>query len=600
MPESGRALGAATLLALTLLARTLLALTLLALTLLAGCARIPTSGPVVAGPQVDQEAGSGLRFQPANPAPGASPTTIVRTFLLAASGVEEDHEVARAYLTPRAAEAWRPGTGTLVYDRESLSLTATVAGRPLPEDEFPEGRDEPVTVRLAVHVVATVDAAGRYHGQPPGTVRDIGLEVRPVDGQWRIDGLPDLLVIDDDGFDLAFSAHQLYFVDPTVSFLVPETRWLPSRRSIATTLTAHLLAGPSDWLAGAVRTGFPAGVQLTAPAAVTVEEGEARVDLTRPALRAPAEDRALMQAQLQATLRPLPGVSTVRMTVESGDLVLPGPRPALVQDPTVDPVAVAMAGDRLVEVRDDAIVPLDGLPVPGGGGVSHPGKGGASFAVLGQQRSQLLHLVPGGKAAEPLLVGADLTPPSFDPRSWIWSTSAQCGGVVTAARPGGDTAKVEAQWLTGRRVTSLRVSHDGTRALVVSTGADGLARIDLAGVQRLTDGRPVTLVPALDMSVMPAVTDARDAVWTGESGVAVLGRRAGDSQPRVELSQPLGVVETVEAAVPGPAQAVDVAAGPGERSILVGTADGHLWQRAGSQWLELPLDQPVRDAAFEG
>lgn len=573
----------------------------LAALLVGACASIPTSGPVVAGPTLDQDTGSGLRFQPAGPAPGASPTTIVLTFLLAASGVEEDHEAARAYLTPRAAEAWRPGTGTLVYERESLRMTATAGGVGLAEGEVPEPNRGPVTVTLTLGVVATVDSAGRYQPQAPGTRRDVALELRAVGGQWRIDGLPDLLVLDDDGFDLAFSEYQLYFVDPSTSFLVPDTRWFPSRRSIATTLTAQLLAGPSDWLAGAVRTGFPDGVQLTAPAAVPVEEGEAHVDLTRPALRASADDRALMQAQLQATLRPVPGVTTVRMTVESGDLVLPGPRPALVKDPSVDPAPVLVAGDRLVQLRNGALVPVPDLPPLDGLGISNPGKGGASFGVLALERSQLLHLVPGAEARpEVLLVGADLTAPSFDPRNWIWSTSAQSGGVVTAARPGGDVVEVEAGWLNGHRVTSLRVSHDGTRALVVSTGADGVPRVDVAGIRRNGEGRPLALVPALETSVMPTLETAREAVWTGESGIAVLGRRAGDSEALVHLAHVPGVVDTVENAVPSPAETLDVAAGPGERSLLVGTADGHLWRQAGDQWVEVPLDQPVRDPAFAG
>jgi hypothetical protein len=172
--------------------------------------------------------------------------------------------------------------------------------------------------------------------------------------------------------------------------------------------------------------------------------------------------------------------------------------------------------------------------------------------------------------------------------------------VVTAARPGGERAEIEAPWLAGRRIASLRVSHDGARVLVVSTGADAVAQVDLAGVQRLADGRPVSLTRAFDTSVLPSLMEVREAVWTGESGIAVLGRRAVESEAFVHLSRPPGMIETLESPVPAEAETIDVAASPGDDSVLVGTADGHLWQRAGARWVEVPLEQPVRDPAFAG
>jgi hypothetical protein len=568
------------------------------LTGLGGCAAIPTTGPVVAGPPVQRDAGSALRFQPAAPADGAGPESIVRGFLLASSGVEEDHAVARSYLSAGRAQRWRPGIGTVVFSNGSASVAVAQGGRPLADDEPADPAAGEVVATLSVQVEATIDGSGRYTAQPPGTRQEIDLTLRQVDGQWRIDEVPDQLVIDQAGFDLSFSPYRLYFADPTGSFLVPETRWFPERRSVATTLATELIEGPSPWLAQAVHSGFPPGVGLTPPLAVPIEDGRASVDLTDQALSARAADRAVMYAQLQATLLQAPAVTSVRITVGSGELALPGSSPPLVRDPVVDQVPVLVLDGTLVHMAGGAVAPAPQLPPLHDLGISHPAKGSAAYAALAHQRSQLLYLLPGA-GPELLLTGADLTPPSIDPRNWTWSTNADCGGVVTAARPGA-VAEVDAGWLAGRRIVSLRISRDGTRALVASTDADGRAFVDLAGVHRDDAGRPLALQRAGEQSLIPALTSVLSAVWTSEAGIAVLGRSAQDDRPRVYLADPLGPTVRIEATVPTAAAVVSLAAGPGERSLLLGAADGTLWKRAGAQWVEVVDVRGVRDPAFAG
>lgn len=569
--------------------------------LLTGCASIPTTGPVRSGPALEADVETSLRFQPLSPAEGASARDIVQGFLLAAAGPEDDHSFARAYLAPPVADDWRPGTGTTVYDSSTVQLTVAQGGQLLAEGQEAAADGGDVTVTLSAQVLARVDSGGRYTAPPAGSRDEVTYVLSHGGGEWRIGSLPDGLLVDEAGFDLAFSSYHLYFVDPTESFLVPETRWFPDRRSIATTLATQLLRGPSDWLREAVATGFPAGTQLTAPAAVTVVDGEAQVDVTRAALRAGADDRALMQSQLQATLRPVRSISTVRMTVEGSELVLPGTVPPLVRAPNVDPVPVAVAGGILVAVEDGALAPVDGVQALEGLSVTDPAKGPASYAVLADGATRLLHVVPGAPVApEQLLEGTDLTAPSVDSRSWIWSTSALTDGTVTAARAGTGVAEVDAPWLAGRRISSLRVSGDATRALISSTAPDGRVVVDLAGIVRDDDGRPLALVPAREGSLLPLLVDVREAVWAGETTIAVLGTAASSPTPQVWVSEAVGPVGTpVE--LPGmTAPAVDIAAGGNERSLVLATADGRLWQRAGSRWLEVPSDAFVVDPAFAG
>ena len=81
-------------------------LLVLLLVLLAGCARIPTSGPV--GKSSEGSAGnvSAPVFLPAAPQPGALPETIIDYFYRAGSGYEDDYAVARQYLTQASSVSW--------------------------------------------------------------------------------------------------------------------------------------------------------------------------------------------------------------------------------------------------------------------------------------------------------------------------------------------------------------------------------------------------------------------------------------------------------------------------------------------------------------
>ena len=106
-------------------ARTTAALViLLVAAVLAGCAVIPTSGPVE---RVEDESGLGestVRYTPAGPARDATETQIITGFLDAMLAYPVTHRVAAEYLTPEAAQQWRPGDATTVYtDAEVFSVS---------------------------------------------------------------------------------------------------------------------------------------------------------------------------------------------------------------------------------------------------------------------------------------------------------------------------------------------------------------------------------------------------------------------------------------------------------------------------------------------
>ncbi|MCZ3385894.1 MAG: hypothetical protein LH630_02770, partial [Actinomycetia bacterium] len=97
--------------------------------LLAGCSQIPTSGPVERGEVravVDEPA---VRVLPRDPVPGQSPAEVVAGFLEASASFDNDHEVARSFLTSEAAAEWNANAGvTVIDDNPNYRLTRTAGG----------------------------------------------------------------------------------------------------------------------------------------------------------------------------------------------------------------------------------------------------------------------------------------------------------------------------------------------------------------------------------------------------------------------------------------------------------------------------------------
>jgi hypothetical protein len=470
----------------------------------------------------------------------------------------------------------------------------------------PDVREVQATVSASV--IATIDDHGRYTVADPGAkTRNAFTLARDDQGQWRISKLEDGLLVAESFLGLEYRAYDLYFLDPSRTTLVPETRWFPRRESNATVLARELLAGPSPWLGAGVRSAFPSGTQLAPPGSVRVEEGVANVDLTSSARDADPRDRGLMMAQLSATLRPVENVNTVTITVGGSEIDLPKMPPSLMVDPAVEtsPVLVKDGGLLTVSMGGTPSA-VDGLPDLRGMDLSRPAMspavsqqpGPRRYAVLAAERSQLLVLRPGQQERPtPALVAPDLTAPSFDPYGFVWSTAANSRGSVTAVAPSGEVLTVAAHWLNGRRITSLRASRDGTRVLVASPDADGRAHVEVAGVERRGNDLAPVRVGADGPPEVKGLERVDDAVWIGDLEVAALGRAKGDKQSGVHVlnigGQPGEVLAPVE-------RAIQIAGGNGEGQVLVGTSDGRVLEQAGSVWVVKRGTEGARDPAYAG
>ncbi|TQL03711.1 LpqB family beta-propeller domain-containing protein [Cellulomonas sp. SLBN-39] len=529
---------------------------------LAGCAAIPTSGPVVEG---DGEVGERDRVVvlAQGPQADAAPEEIVEGFLLAgAAEVTADFAVTREYLVPQARSEWDPLAGAVVAEDVTYEQTG-------------EAR-----ITAEATVLGTVDAEGRYAQAPDGARESLVFELQQDgDGSWRIARAPDGLVVTARDLERQFRATSVYFLTPDHRHLVPELRWFPDRDlALATAVVRALLAGPSPWLRDAVTSEIPAGAELR-PEAVTVEDGVAELSL-QPAQAVQEADRGLLLAQVEASLRPL-GVTGVE--VSAGGVLLEG---ASALEAWEGGDAEVVAEGALLRLAGGTATPVEGVEPGPVTGLARSEDGATRVAV--RPPGELVQI--GADGVVPLLTRTALVPPSVDPEGYVWSASGVAGRPLLALAPTAEEVEVDADWLADRAVRGLRVSRDGTRVAVVSTGADGTT-LDVAGVVRDETGAPVRLGPPVRAGA--PLDPSGPVVWVDDVTLAVLTQGDVGAPSLVTVGGP-------STALPVVADAVALAAGRGERSLLVLTADGDLLRYDGRTWVRVPGVGPVTAAAYPG
>jgi hypothetical protein len=601
---------------------------------LPACMGIPREGPVMPGRPAGKDPNEGVyQIIPDGPAPGGTPEETVVGFVRAAGGFSDDHRVARSFLSPARRVAWRPdaivdvypgtlpaprvlqqtGTATAPGTRPSAtspvrtpSPGAAVSPSPSAPAAAPSStagsgssadpdRDRDgagrATVAVDVPVEATVDDDARYTARPAGTRRTVTYELVRVGGEWRIDIVPDGILISAQDFGVTFRSFAVYFPDAGRRYLVPDIHWFPytNTAAVPTALVRALLAGPAKWLAPAVTTGAPPGTRM-AVNSVVVSARTATVDLNDAALDASPDERQLLALQLRETLSGF--AQGVKITVQGADYDVPtggwtGESGELASglrvDPPVDgrPIVLDAAG-RLARVEGSEVVPVKGVEKLAVAGASRPATSsdGTAFAVLGPLRQSLLVQLPGTAEATTVIRDQpDLTAPSFDPQGWVWTSPGTNRGALYAARVDG-VASVAAPWLNGYQVESVRASRDGAR-LLIGARRGNRAAVFAAAVRREPDGKPAEVMPPL--SLIPDLESVTDAAWIMEGQVAVLGRKAGSSAQAMWVVRVGGDIKAVTSA-PG---ATSITAGYGEQTLVAGNAGGML-TRAGEEWETTP------------
>lgn len=546
-------------------------LTLLAL--LAGCAQIPTSGPVRSGRELGfNQADSYVRALPPAPRRGADPVEIVRGFLDASASFEDDYVIARLYLDPGARESWDPGKGITVYDTgEGFALT-------------PEERG---AVRMSAPRLATISAEGvRRPAAPDATVSET-FGLTRVEGQWRINRVPNGLLLTDIDVSRSYRPLNVYFLDPSQQILVPDPVFVPKSPGTSTALVKRLLRGPSGWLDPGVTSAFPVGTALSG--SVPVENGIAEVDLNEVALSASPKAREALSAQLVWTLGQIEDVQAVRITVGGSPYSVHGagdvqPRESWQAfDPSAlpsDALPYIVRDGRLGLLDDDRFTALAGPLGTGKTRLLEPALTPRADLVAGLTEDRTT-LLAGPVGAEPArrLTGGELTGPSWDVLSTAWVADRSKPGQLWLVPRSGEPVKVVVDDLTDVPITAVRVARDGTRiALVAGTGDK--AALFVGAIARGDKRENPARVEGL-LRLAPLITSVTDVEWAEAGRLAVLGR-VGRADPTIYLVDLDGEAVT---AAPALSAVVSLAAAPRPLPTIAATADGQIYRLVGRRWV---------------
>ncbi|MFI8101740.1 LpqB family beta-propeller domain-containing protein [Streptomyces sp. NPDC086023] len=582
--------------------------------LLAGCASMPDSGEVK---QVEASQGvdSQVRVFGVPPKDKATPFEIVDGFLEAMTSDDPKLAIAREYLTKRAAAKWNPGKGITVLSSE-LNRQRLGAGN----DQDEEGQ----RFELSGNRLARVDERSAYQPEAGNASYKEFLQLVKEDNQWRIDGLPDGLVLGESDFQRIFrSVNKYYFAagmlvaDPVFVRQRPDPE---SRMDAITQTVQSLLAGPSKWLGPVVGSSFPTGTALRDGTRTLSYDGD---NALRVPLNGKADNVADSQCRRMATqlLFTVKDVTASRVT--SVELLRSDGKSALCQ--VGEPEATVTANrfsnvspqhqyyvdpeNRLRRIQlmsDSEARPEQGEPVAGplataqlkigSAAVAHDEKRTAVISENGREM-YVVSLTTGGPLGQPVLTskapanagtGHRLSAPSWDGRGDLWVADRNPADPAVWVLNGGEGTpqRVDVAGLHGGRIESLRVSSDGVRiALLIEK--DGRHTLHVGRIERpdARGGSEETRVLVRELRpAAPQMADVTAMSWASRGRLLVVGREAGGVvQARYMQADGSAVVS---GSLPGATGLSAIAASEDEKAPVVAYSgtDGIVWLPPGAQW----------------
>lgn len=513
----------------------------------AGCANLPDSSQPQALGTINQEP---TAEGPPLPTRNRDPDLLLRDFLQATADPTDGHLAARQYMTPAGSTQWNDEESYVIVERA---------------DTLRESRSEnQATYVLRARKVGELAADGSYH--VVDGIIEHKIEMARVDGEWRIDDLPDGVVMDYTAFTQSYQRYALYFVTADGRHVAPDLRWVSVRpEDLARRLIDMLIAGPQPELAPVVRNYLnpPVAVRGTItkangdPVGVGVGLGGVRVDFSGLDKMSP-RDRELFAAQ-------------VVLTLSAADVL--GPYFLLADGSPLDerfaeggwsvtdlgPVARTAGPEAPVglhAVRDGALVKVepDGGPRPTPGyfgsvqnlqsvGLSLDGKRVAAVADAGREPPQpqrTLMMGSYGGDAFPVEEGGSITRPSWtEDGSAAWAvvdgnrviravTNGETGTVLpqgvdtTELFPGESGSPVQAP------ITELRISRNGVSAALIADGNVYIAMVLVRpdGTYALTSPRRI----AIDL---PTTATALD--WYSDDTIIIAGSGMVDPVRTVKI-----------------------------------------------------------------
>lgn len=555
-------------------ARVLFGALIAATTVLTACTGVPDSS----SPQVVQSVD--VQPQPPQgvvPAAGADPRSIVSGFLTNNASEDAHHSAAKAFLTPEAKNRWSDSTQTQIIDGLQI------------------GNFENDTVTVSGRLIGTLAQSGAYSPSLPGDgqgVRGAGVSFQigltQVDGQWRIDKVPNGLLITADQFAQYYTQYFVYFYDQAQQILVPDPRYSPLRDAgeLATWLMSQLVVQPRPSLS----TALPSIPNVDQ---IKVNLGSSlKVDVPGSSqLDSPTRNR--MAQQIAATLdQASPGVV---MTITDGGAPVTIPQVgdaqfAAAQFP--DPVSPANQEPALYYIARGGVVGASGTPLPGGIGSGQYGLRSVALASVAGSQQLLVAGTSGPAASARLLVGRSntaltettvrgaLSRPAWVPNyDEVWVGDGKTLYRVGANRKAQPVQLTASSGTVTGSITALRFSPEGARVALVIKADDQTSQVWVGDVVRSPDSVRVSGLSAIS----PLDVAVTDVAWNDPGKLFVIGHELSNDEGGVYEVQCDGSVWLPRGIgnLPPDPDSITVA----ENVVAAVSAGGMVWvQHTGGTW----------------
>jgi hypothetical protein len=573
---------------------------------LAACANLPTSGTIqISTLHGAGEIGqSGVQMVPEPPGKGWSPQDIVEGFMAASADYDQNHRVAKEFLTSGKggfAHRWQPGWAATIVDAPAFTETAPFKG-----SSQQGGGPQSVDVAVTSKHVAALRTSGRYQAGSvvvmPSTT-SYHFELVHVDGQWRINNIfvnnspasPSLLLLRESDFEREYQARNLYFYPATgaADALVPDPVYIPAqvgKQGISGLVKTLLRPGlDRGWLFAAARTAFPPGTKLLS--AQVVSGVTAVVNLGGAAAKAGQAQRQRMAAQLYASLVLAPyaaetanPIRTVVLKVNGHGVPLHpqayagwvprGPSKAMMyyQMPVgpAGPAALAFHAKPSQNLTMPLPKALRGKTFADM--AVSPARVGS--AVLAGCRGATVYLMPQSHAGRVITgrLHSTCTSLSFDDRGELWVVTKM--QIYVIPRAGTELPAHPA--LTGvlspamdkASIQSLQVAPDGVRAALLINSRSGM-RIRIAAISQ---NRGQYTYVAQNTQMLRVGTDVAEPIaltWLDPDHLLVVGQ-VGTRTQLYEV--PLNGGQSVPIATPRGAKSVAVSWPAGQSSPSIAVA----------------------------
>jgi hypothetical protein len=508
---------------------------------LAGCVSVPSGGPVYSYAVTQGPGGQSQPYPQAIAQPPGNdwlPGDIVRGFLTASASFGARQEVAREYLTPSANHSWKPGWSAVVYGSGPTVESAAYAGT---------GSKETATVTIGGSVQAILSGNGGYAvpstSAAGGQSLTFTLEKEKSTGQWRISKAPQYLLLTSYQFQYDYQLRNLYFFDPTLSYLVPDPVYVPLQATAADLmdgLVSDLIHPPGDWLSHATVSAFPK--KTTTIGDVTLTGGTAAINLGGGIAKVAANYTEMQRISAQL-LWTLIGSGESGSAVQSVQLSTNG-KPWTPLGSDLNPVqqlhqskySPPTGASRVFYYMDSAgnLLSSDG-PQAKRVKVSRVGTGYSQIAVSPDQqylaalRNGSLYI---GRLGGPLAKrgGTDYTSMSWDPSDNLWATAGDqivmLHGAADPDQPQGKPVSVDVVSIDGTPnigpFTALRVAPDGVRVAII-VGGTALNFGAIVSTVGARPGQATVEIVLSPFSVSASGATFTAVTWYGSDNVITLG-----------------------------------------------------------------------------